>query len=343
MKYFPIEGVENFTAAILLSRGVSGKNATYIAEMAVRTEAMGITTHGLSVIQYLDQQIPELLNPVTEPEVIKDMGAVALIDGKMGFSQIAMKKAIALALEKAERLGVAMVGIRNTHWLGALGPFLEKIARAGYMTQLWGQSSQCSDCAPVGGIVGKFSTNPVAMAFPTLGNPVIADISTSAISMGAAARMAKNGEKAMTRIFMNKAGQATDDPQVAMDDGSIFFLGGQEYGHKGYGLSLWIEALTAMAGGSSNNPDLPQTQNLNLTIINIDAFSGRKYYEREVTRFISYMKDNRLRPGYNEILLPGERAFRSIAQAESRGLPVDESKLEKLNEIAGKNGVDILE
>jgi LDH2 family malate/lactate/ureidoglycolate dehydrogenase len=342
MNYYPLKKVEDFAASLLTARGVPEADAAYMAGMAVRTEAMGITTHGLSVLAYLDTQIPEVFPPETEPEIISEKASTILIDAKMGFSQLAMRTAVEKTLEKAAETGIAMAAIRNASWLGALGPYLEPIARSGYLAQLWGQSSQCRDCAPIGGIEGKFSTNPVALAFPAPGNPVIADISTASVSMGAVNRMAKNGEKARDRIFMDKEGHATDDPNAMLDRGSIFFLGGPEYGHKGYGLSLWAEALTAMSGASCNNPDKDQTQNLNLTVIDAEAFGGSGYFQKEISRFISHMKSSGLRPGYDEIRLPGENSFRKLAQAEKRGLPLDDGKLEMLNGIARNNGIDPL-
>ena len=342
MNYYPLDKMEDFAAALLIAKGIPEANAVYMAGMAVRTEAMGITTHGLSVLGYLDSQIPKIINPESEPEIISEKASTVLIDARMGFSQLAMKTAVEKVLEKAGETGIAMAAIRNASWLGALGPYLEPIARSGYMAQLWGQSSQCSDCAPIGGIQGKFSTNPVALAFPAPGNPVIADISTAAVSMGAVNRMAKNSEKAASKIFMDRKGTATDDPKAMLDGGSIFFLGGPEYAHKGYGLSLWAEALTAMSGASCNNPDKDQTQNLNLTVIDIEAFGGSDYFKKEIERFILHMKASELRPGYDEIRLPGERSFRKLEEAKEQGLPLDDAKIEMLNSIAGRNGVDPL-
>ncbi|RKX90598.1 MAG: hypothetical protein DRP70_00070 [Spirochaetes bacterium] len=342
MKSFSIDELNKFTTSLLVSKKIPQVNAEYIAEMAVRTEAMGILTHGLAVLGYLDNQVPDVFDPGTEPEIIKEKGASVLIDGKNGFSQLAMKLAIEMAMDKAGTMGIAMAAIRNTSWLGALGPYLESIARAGFMAQLWGQSSQCADCAPIGGITGKFSTNPVALAFPTSGDPVIADISTATVSMGAVNRMVKYDEKARARIFMDKNGLPTDDPNAMLDDGSIFFLGGPEYAHKGYGFSLWAEALTAMSGGSANNPDHPQSQNLNLTIIDIEAFGGMNYFDSEIVRFITHIKDTRLRPGFDAIRLPGERAFKSLKDSLQHGLSLSDAKLEMLNRMARKNGVSEL-
>lgn len=98
-----------------------------------------------------------------------------------------------------------------------------------------------------------------------------------------------------------------------------------------------------MAGGSCNNPDREQGQNLNLTVIDIDFFNSRDYFIQEVARFVSHMKNNKLRSGYDAIRLPGERSFESLSRAREKGLALDDEKLRMLNGIAEKNSIAPLE
>jgi L-lactate dehydrogenase len=308
--------------------------------MAAETEAFGIKTHGMRVIWALEKHIPNPIGPETEPEIISEKGAVALIDGNSGFSQLAMREAKRIASEKAREFGIAMVAIRNASWLGALGIYLVSLAEDGLFAQLWGQSSQCRDSAPVGGIDPTFSTNPFAFAFPTHDVPMIADMSTSSVSLGKVGQLLAAGEKAPEKIFMDSDGGLTDDPSVVGKGGSILFAGGLHYGHKGYTLSLWAEALTAMGGGSCNNPEKDQRQSLNLTVIDPEAFAGLDYYTPEMERFIKHVKESRVRPGCQEIRIPGERGFAAMREAGERGVPLENDLAEKLNETAQKNGVD---
>ena len=81
------EKLEDFCAALLQGMGIPEGNARYISEMAVLTEAMGISTHGLVVINFLSSQIPSAFTPDTEPEIVKEKGGTVLIDAKSGFSQ----------------------------------------------------------------------------------------------------------------------------------------------------------------------------------------------------------------------------------------------------------------
>jgi len=340
---FPKRRLLDFAAAFLVKRGVGADKAAYLAETAVATEAFGIHTHGLVLLPYWDKFIGERIDPKAEPRVVKERAATALIDGAGGFGQLALKLASEIAAGKARQCGAATVAGTNMSWLAALGPQILHLARAGLFAQLWAQSNTCRDCAPWGGIDAKFSTNPVALTFPTGALPMLADFSSAAVSMGKTRAMIRSGQLAPENVFMDKHGHPTRDPGVVADGGSIFHLGGEHYGYRGYALSLWAEALTAMAGGSANNPAVPDRQSFCLTVSDPEAFAGGDYYYREMSRFVAHVKGSRLRPGFEAILLPGERAQRAAEEAEARGVAVEDRLVAMLDEVAERNGLEPLE
>ncbi len=342
MPDIPVCNLIDFGMRLLIRRGVPAGDAQYIAEVAVTAEAMGVTTHGLVQLTSLESQIGKGVDPTKQPRIVKDHGAVALIDGDGAIGQIAMRMAGQLGMKKAKQHGVAMIGVGSTSWIAALGVYLIPLAKEGFLAQVWCQSSQCQDCAPIGGIDPRLSTNPIALAFPTGGDPIVADFSTAAVSMGRTSRLAKAGQKAPYPIFMDDAGKITSDPTVMVDakgtrkGGSILFWGGESEGHKGYALSLWCEAMTAMAGGRTNDPDAPQRQSFSLLVIDSEAFAGREYFEGQIQHLIQWLRTSRNRPGHNKIRLPGERGLESLRQAEKHGVPVDEAVLARLNALAAK-------
>ncbi len=336
------ERLTDFGIQLLVRKGVPEDKAAYLAATAVATEAFGIHTHGVVLFAYWDKKIGDEINPAAEAEVVKQTPATALIEGHRGFGALAIKLAREIAIEKAKAQGVAMVAVRNTSWLGALGPHILPIAQAGLLAQLWAQTSDCEDCAPWGGIDGKFSTNPIALAFPTGARPVLSDFSASAISMGRAKAMARAGARAPENLFLDSDGNPTADPGVVKDGGTILFMGGERFGYRGYALALWVEALTAMAGGSARTPEQHCAQAFNLTVIAPDAFGGSDGYVGEIERFLGYMRDSRLRPGFDAMVLPGERAQRAAEEAETRGVHVERALVERLNELAERNGMEKL-
>ena len=339
MKRFPWSKLVEFGVRFLTGKGVAEENARYISETAVTTEAYGIRTHGMAVFPYFEKRIGKDLCPTAEPEVVRDHGAVALVDGHSGFGQLGMRVAVGIARKKAKEFGIGMVGVRNVSWTAALGVYLIPLAREGLLAQLWTQTSSTPDCAPFGGIDPRMATNPVAFAFPTESDPVISDISTTAVSQGKVSRMIRRGEKAVAPLFMDKDGVLSNDPKVVRQGGSILPLGGNSHGHKGYGISLWNEAVTATAGGRCNDPDAEFSQTANLIAIDPGFFAGADSYETEMRRFIAHVKSSRVRPGFREIRLPGERGLRELRQARELGVPLEDEMVEHLNKLAERNSI----
>jgi LDH2 family malate/lactate/ureidoglycolate dehydrogenase len=338
-RYFRSQELIDFALRLLVAKGVPEKNARHIAEVVVQAESMGVTTHGVAALNYFDAQIPHELDPKAEPSIVKERGATALIEGNSCFGQLAMRMAAETGLDRVRSHGAAVIGVRNCLWIAALSTYLLPIARAGFLAQLWAQTSTCKDAAPVGGIEAKFSTNPVAIAIPTPEEPIVADFATTCYSMGSVARMARGGTKAPEPAFLDADGLPSSDPRVVREGGSILFVGGEHFGHKGYGLSLWAEALAAMVGGSCNNPDVKTRQNVTLLLLDPEAFEGAAYYQREMTRFLRHLKHSRLRPGYDEIRLPGERSLRLLKAAGTHGVPLEDETIAALNETARRNRV----
>lgn len=333
-----------FSRSLLGKKGVPADAARAIADIVVKTEAFGVKTHGLAFLGYADSSIPDMLNPTATPEVVRDAGPTAVIDGRGGLGQLALLMAVETALGKVAAHGIAMVGIRDMGWIGALGVYLMPIAEKGLLGQLTAQTTTCKDCAPIGGIDATFSTNPVALAFPTGEGPAcpaaVADFSTASVSTGGVNRMIRLGQKAPERIFMDSSGKLGNDPNVFKQEGSILFVGGEHFGHKGYALSLWCEARTALSGGECNNPASRTKQNANLLVLDPEAFAGRDVYMAEMRRFLKHMRSSRLQPGFSAIRLPGERGWQALREARKHGVPVEEDMLVKLRELAAKHGLE---
>lgn len=342
MRRYSWERLVRFGVELLQAKGVPEGNARYLAEVAVESEAMGIETHGVAAFPYFEAQIEGDLDPGAEPSVVRETAAMTLIDGHGGFGQLAVRLARDVAMDKARSHGVAVVGVRNCFWLAALGVHLLPVARQGFLAMLWAQTTGVRDAAPLGGLEGRFATNPVALAIATEDQPVVADFSTTCVSSGAALKMARRGERAAERIFLDTRGNPTDDPKSFQQGGTIMFLGAERFGHKGYGLSFWNEALAAMVGGRANDPQAPIRQTFTLLVLDPEAFAGREYYTRELSRFIGHVMSSRLRSGFSEIRLPGQRGLRALRESKEAGIGLGEEMIETLNQIARRNGIATL-
>ena len=340
MPRIPMNELIEFGVSFMTKRGVPEDRARAVSEIVVETEAFRQSSHGIVQYQGISRTLGKEIDPQAEPKIVRDHGATATLDGDRSLGNLSMKLARELVVKKARQFGVGFVGVRNTAWIGGLGMHIVSIARQGLLATAWAQTNTCLDCAPYGGIDARFSTNPIAIAFPTSGDPVVADFSTATMSMGGAHSLIKQGRKTETQRFIDSAGRLTDDPSVLKEGGTLMFAGGDVDGHKFYALSLFIEALTVLAGGSANNPDMPSHQSFSVMALDQTAFAGGESYMDEMQRFVTYLKSARARPGFEQVRLPGQRGFAALEDCRAHGVPLDETKLQMLRSIAKDNGLD---
>jgi L-lactate dehydrogenase len=112
-------------------------------------------------------------------------------------------------------------------------------------------SDRCRRCHSAWRHDADHDAEPDAAGLPTSGDPILIDVSTSITSMGYTQQRKNAGEKLPGPWLIDAQGNATDDPNVLWKDpkGALLPLGGLDAGHKGFGLGLMVEALTAGLSG----------------------------------------------------------------------------------------------
>ena len=58
-------------------------------------------------------------------------------------------------------------------------------------------------------------------------------------------------------------------------------------------------------------------------------------------RFIDYVKSAKTAPGFEEILVPGERSYRTGCEREENGVPIEDTTWEQICETAKKFDVEV--
>ncbi|MCA1809630.1 MAG: Ldh family oxidoreductase [Lentisphaerae bacterium] len=328
-----LKDLVRFGEKLLLQHGLRPVDARFIAGKATVTEAAGISSHGVIMLKRILTQ-PGVSNPRAQPGIMLNRGAMALIDCEGCYSQVAMRQALLLGERKAVKYGLGMIAVRNGSWLGGLAAYVLPLAERGLLVQLWAQNSVFQDCVPFGGVDARLGTTPVCLAFAVAGHPVLADFSTSVMSMGRTMRMARDGRRAAEPCFFDRAGNLTDDPRAVLDGGALTPMGGPINGFKGLAFSLWAEALAAMSGGRTNNPRAPQRQCFNLLVIDPSMFGDMRHYQREMRRLYRWIRSSRPQLGGDGVRLPGARFMASLADARRHGVTLDDKLLKILNCLA---------
>lgn len=171
--------------------------------------------------------------------------AATLIDAAHGFAYPAIDLAIEELCALARQSVVALAAIRRSHHFGQAGAHVERLAEAGLVAFLFGNSPKAM--AFWGGRSPMIGTNPVAFAAPLPdGPPLVIDLALSVAARGKVMAAKKSGEKIPSGWALDAQGRPTTDPAEALK-GSMAPVGGA----KGAALALMIEVVAAALTASN--------------------------------------------------------------------------------------------
>lgn len=316
-----------FAQALFAAAGLEADKAASVARLLVLTDAMGHRTHGVAMLPlYLDEIAKGNMTPAGTYEVVRDTGPTVVWDGGYLPGHWLMEQAVALALERVERQGVVSLALRRSHHIGCLAAHLKAVADAGCVASLYNSDPVGRFVAPYGGTEPLFTPNPFAYAYPTAGNPVLVDICASITTVSMTRQHAAEGTRFPHPWLLDAVGQPTTDPTVLEQQsprGSIQLIGGQEYGHKGFGLALVVEALSqGLSGHGRYEGTTRWGGNVFLQVIDPDAFAGRDALVRETTHLANACRANRPIDPARPVRLPGDAAAQALAAAATGGIVV---------------------
>lgn len=246
-------------------------------------------------------------------EVIQDRGSALTLDGHYLPGPWLVYQAMDLAFSRLDKHPLIAVLIRCSHHTAALAAYARRAIDKGYIFLMTCCDPSVRSIAPYGGLDPLYTPNPIAAGFPTEGEPVIIDISTSATANGVTNRLHGEGRHLPHPWLLDSSGKISKDPAVLFADppGSILPLGGMELGYKGFALGILIEALTAALSGSGRADGIRRWgASVMLQIIDPQGFAGTQTFKRESQWLVEACRGNRVRPGDPAVRLPGHRALR---------------------------------
>lgn len=317
----PFDEMKHKIVASLTGVGVPEEHAEILADSFIDAEVTGVESHGIIRMKaYIDRINSGALDPSDNYE-LDVRGNVVLVNANNGFGQVASIKAIDKCVELAKQNGVAVAGIYNSNHFGAAAYYANIIAK----NNCFGMA--CSDCAPAvaafGGKKAVLGTNPIGIAFPARDQNFCIDMSTSNVAKGKIRIYGRKGKKIPIGWAVDKDGNDTEDPWAALDGGCLLPIGG----HKGYGLSLVVDALSGLlttAGLSYQtvtllNPNGQSNYGHFIAVIDIEHFLPIDDFKNRAQDWFEMIKGMEARPGM-QIMIPGEPEDNARAKAEDINL-----------------------
>jgi LDH2 family malate/lactate/ureidoglycolate dehydrogenase len=216
----------------------------------------------------------------------------------------------------------------NDAWMsGRSAYYVEMIAKAGLVAIHTAASSRL--VAPPGGAKAMLGTNPIAIAIPWSGGPIVLDMGTSAYMMTEVMLRERLGELLPEGVAIGPGGEPTRDPALARR-GALLPFGG----YKGFGLALMIQAL----GLLGSEPEQQSDYGYLFIAFRPDLLGSAEVFNRRVNELIERIKATPRQGGIDEIRIPSERAFASRERALREGLTIDQPVFDALAALRTRAG-----
>lgn len=297
--------------------GYQGEDATIVTDVLLYAQMRG---NNQGIAKIATGGVPKASD--VEPfKLMKENKSGALVSG--GHSMVASVKAAEKAVELAKVHGVGVVPSNHTHTSsGAIGYYARKIAKSGFIGFIAVGNGDWAAVAPAGSAEPKLGTNPLAYAFPYEGGEVVFDTATAAAAYYGVVEAMLKGEPLPEGVGLNNKGEPTTNAAEVLGKGDGEAVGGAITtfaGHKGYGLSLFVQllggafALAGFPGGHSED-------GAGTFVLAIDPglLAGTDEYMKRSREFIDSIKSAKPIAG-QEVSLPGERGDHLAQEAERSG------------------------
>ena len=334
--------LEDFMAALFVASGVSAAGAGLVARDLVRADLEGLPSHGVMQSEvYLEGLRRGSVSPRDTAEVVLDNDATAVLDAHNMLGHLSSHQAMALAVDKARRFGVAAVAVRNGFHFGSAGLYVQQATESGCIGMVLCNSRPVMP-AP-GGAQKLVGTNPLAFGIPTPDVPVIVDMATSAGTVGRL-RVAKKAGKPIPEGWAVAAnGDPTTDPSVALE-GMLLPMGGA----KGFGLALIADMMSGLLasgswgdeiGGLHTDLDKPFGTSHFFVAFDVAHFRPIADFLAEAGLATDRVRNSTPAPGHDKVHYPGERRWNAYSSSNGQ-IRLEPAVASGLLRRAGALGVD---
>lgn len=324
--------MRRFATDVLLAKGATAQTVGPVTDHLVDASLSGLEAHGIMrVSEYARMLESGFIDGTATPEIETLAPGVFRVDGRNGFGQVAMMRAVdtmTAALDEVPMVAAGVTGIGHT---GRVGAYTEALAARGCLAMIFGGGGhqKYPTVAPYGGSRGVMSTNPVAFAIPGRNDvPVSVDFATATTAGGKLRYARDNGLQLPEGHVIDKHGKPTRSPADYFDGGTILGLAGP----KGSGLGMIGELLGHALLGPARE------FNWFLIAVRLSAFDDAAYAER-AEAFLDKVNAVPPREGFDRVLYPGQMEAMARTRNLRTGVPVSDGVLLDMERLSGETGV----
>lgn len=332
--------------AALLRRGLSAEHAGFVADGLLEASLRGVDTHGIRLFPvYLAELDGGRAKAV--PEVCwSGGGAARLMDAGGALGLVAGRLACREVARLAREHGVGTVVVRNSNHFGAASCCALDLARQGLVG--FAASSTDALVAPFNGRAPFFGTDPLAVAAPGVGEETFcADFATSQIAYSRLKERRERGLPPEPGWAVGPDGEDAAGNGPAGEVAALAPLGGAVAGHKGQGLAMIVEVLTALLAGEPADhelshfyaPPFDEPRRIAHFVLGLDpeALGGAGAFRSRLSALLSDVRAQPAKAG-ERVRAPGDPEAEAMAERRAQGIPLRAEELAWVRELAAELG-----
>lgn len=350
--------LEDFVIEVLGKLEVSAEHAREVAEVLLKADLTGVDSHGVPRLpNYVARLKSGAVRPKPQVRVVHELASTALVDGDDGLGMIAGRRAMEIAITKAQATGAGFVTVRNSSHYGIAG-FYARMALPHNMIGIsMTNVGAGGGTPPTFGRTGLFGTNPIAVAAPTRnGPPFVMDFATTVVAFGKLQIAMRRGHEVPMGWVMDKDGVLTTNPNTRAEGGYLLPLGGlrETGGHKGYGLMLLVDILCGALSGAAFGATFAKLANESTReagsaantghffgALRIDGFRPMDEFLDAMDEMYQVIHSSEKLPGQDRIYVHGEIDWETEQHRRVHGIPLDIPTYEGLEAISADVGVPL--
>ena len=324
-----IAEAEKLSIIALEKLGFSQHDASLITRNIIDGELVGKKSHGFIRILNTKKRVDAgKVNVDGQSEIIKNTDNQLYVDGRRKPGFVVCYESLEIAMEKAKKSGMVMVGLKDLGVTGYIGSYARTAAENDLV--YIGFHNSPGGLVPHGSTEAIWGTNPLTIGVPTDKSPAILDMASSLTTWGDLMVSKNEGKTIKDGVAIDGEGNVTSDPEKAME-GGILPVGG----HKGSGIAFMVEMLAGALTGSMVGDAVEGGWGSFYILINPASFRSIDEFKKDAGLAITRLKESKKMKDVSEIYYPGERSYKLRQRnLESGEIEISETMLKQLKEIS---------
>lgn len=247
----PFFEVQNTLKSILVMYGFSEERATLCAELFAKTDLDGVRSHGFNRFPLFLEFIKKgYVKPDNSPALKSKTAMFERWDGNLGPGNLNAHFAMERAINLAREFGIGCVALAHTnHWMRG-GNFGWQAVESGCIGICFTNTKP--NMPTWGGSEPILGNNPLVVAIPREGAPVVLDMAMTQFAYGKMTLYAQKGQELPFEGGFDEDGNLTKNPDTILKNHLALPMGLW----KGAGLSLVLDLLASILSGGDSTHEI---------------------------------------------------------------------------------------